>query len=281
MITMGPSAAYGIPGAPPRDLQPVIELINKYIVSTAQLTNRFAAFCDQRLSTVARQMYQVECQIKLLEYKLDSTVKEDGHQQTTPAAPAKPKPTAAEKAAVAGAAAAPAATRNMASAGGSPPSMPPKPPGFGGPQIPHMPGQQGRAAPPPPPGAARSGPPLPPGAMPSAGGMNFAAGSAMVPPPMPLSIGGPPPLPMLLAPPPLPPGPPPPTGNFASFTIRTHPKLRGYFSMQQAGVPAAAIKAKMQADGYKPEWFDTPDSPSPIPTPKVNPADKKTLYDSD
>jgi WASH complex subunit CCDC53 len=60
-------------------------------------------------------------------------------------------------------------------------------------------------------------------------------------------------------------------------TVKTHPKLAGYFKMADAGVPVVAIKQKMQVDGYDPSWFDTPDAPSPLP----NAPPKKDDYDSD
>jgi hypothetical protein len=48
--------------------------------------------------------------------------------------------------------------------------------------------------------------------------------------------------------------------------------------MQEAGVPVAAIKQKMQVDGMNPEWFNTPDAPAPT---SLQPLRKETLYDSD
>ena len=126
----------------------------------------------------------------------------------------------------------------------------------GGKNVPAMPDKSGKGAGAPPPPRA-GGPPLPPGV------------TAAPPPPPPIAPGAPP---LLAAPP-----PPPPMPTTAGLTVRTHPRLAGYFRMQQAGVAVVAIKAKMRADGHNPDWFDTPDGPSPLPAVKPN----ENEFDSD
>lgn len=239
-----------------RDFQRTVELVNKFIVDTMQMMNRFAADCDRKMALVARQLHHVEAQVVLLEYKLNSI---EGDAAT----PKRQKEEVAPE---------PAPAPPPRHSGGGPPPMPgvpaiAGPPGMPGTLLPpHMQHGAGRPMPPPMPG--QNGPPLPPGvtmmqAQPAQGALMLVPGVPGAPPPMP-GMGAP---------------PPPPMPVTAGLTVRTHPRLSGYFRMQSAGVPVAAIKAKMQADGYKPEWFDTPDMPSPLPAVKEDPS--KTLYDSD
>ncbi len=106
-------------------------------------------------------------------------------------------------------------------------------------------------------------PPLPPGVAP--GGKGAAAAPAVAAPP-------PPPMTKIVA-------QPPPFPITAGLTARKHPKLKGYFEMLDAGVPLTAVKARMTSDGYKPEWLDAPNSPSPLPA--MSAAEQKTYFDSD
>jgi hypothetical protein len=69
-----------------------------------------------------------------------------------------------------------------------------------------------------------------------------------------------------------------PMGVNINNLTRNHPRLVGYFKMQDAGVPVAAIKAKMQADGMNPIWLDSPDQTAPSGIPALK---NDTLYDSD
>lgn len=233
------------------DFQRTVELINKYTISTLQFMNRFSAHCEGKLLHVNRQLQRLEAQVVLLEYKLESIDNGPGGAAESEAANVK-------------GGAAKADTAPMAIGGGAPPPMQlTGPPGFSGPNAPpSMPGFSGQGgAPPPPPGHKM--PPLPPGVT-----LPGPTGSVMAPPPL---IPGAPPAGFV------PPPPPPQMGN--SVTIRQHAKLQGYFRMQEAGVPVAAIKAKMQVDGADPQWFDTPNAPAP---PQVaNMQSKLALYDSD
>lgn len=237
-----------------RDLefQRTVELVNRFTLSTVQFLNRFSAMCEDKLQNAKRMLQHIEIQVKLLEVKLDST-DSDG-EGAPPSKAAAPVPAIA------------AAPKPLAI------GAPPPPPGMGVPRNakeapPVMNGMNGGSRqPPPPPGyAASKQPPLPPGASSqSAGGA-----LAVMPPPQP--PGQPPPGFM-------PPPPPMPMGVNINNLTRNHPRLVGYFKMQDAGVPVAAIKAKMQADGMNPVWLDSPDqtAPSGIPAPK-----NATLYDSD
>jgi hypothetical protein len=260
-----------------RDFGRTTELINKFIVDTTQLLNRFAASCDVKLHHLGRQMRRLEVQTALLEYKLNSVDNdEEGGAGAAAAAAAeaarqkredekaqRAAEREAAKAARSGAIGAPPGTRAI----GAPPAMP------------GMPGTGPLALMPPPPmpGAAAGGAmPLPPGfaAPPQPGGIAGIAGGAVIPLPPGLIVGiGA--VPGAAAPPP----PPPPMPMSAGMTNRKHPRLSGYFAMLQAGVPAAAVKGRMQADGHNPAWLDAPDAPATLPAMSAN--DKKTFYDSD
>jgi hypothetical protein len=94
----------------------------------------------------------------------------------------------------------------------------------------------------------------------------------------PLAIMGPPQAPGQPPPGFMPPPPPMPMGVNINNLTRNHPRLVGYFKMQDAGVPVAAIKAKMQADGMNPIWLDSPDQTAPS---GIFALKNDTLYDSD
>lgn len=246
---------------PTKDFQRTAELVNKYMLSTIQFMNRFSASCEERISRASRQLQRVEVQVTLLEYKLDSIDndspslrgKKDAAEKEQLAITAPPNTGAPPPPGITGPPPPPGV-------GTAPTSQIPLPPGVRGPNAPPAPPNAGRQQPPPPPGFKQ--PPLPPG----------MAGQGA------LAIMGPPILPPNAAMPPPPPPPPPLPGGQAS--VRTHPKLAGYFKMQEAGVTVSAIKDKMKADGYDPAWFDTPDAPAPLPAaPAKDP--KQTLYDSD
>jgi WASH complex subunit CCDC53 len=220
------------------DYQRTVELISKYAVSTLQFMNRFSATCESKILSVHRQLERVEAQVVLLEYKLDSI--DSGGA---------PQPSSSEKV---------SSSSPPAISSGPPPMQIGGPPGKGS-QPPMMSGfGGGPGGPPPPPGSKM--PPPPPGV--AQGGANQG------PPPPP---GAPPP--GFIPPPP----PPPMAGGPGAMTMRQHPRLQGYFKMQEAGVPIAAIKKKMEVDGHNPDWFDNPNGPAPttLPPPKQN------MYDSD
>ena len=256
----------------PKDFQRTVELINKYILSSTQFMNRFAAACDAKLGQASRQLQRLESQVTLLERKLDSI---DGDGAPAPKETAAASPPLAIENRPAGAPGLPPGVSapngpppppGMKAGGGKPP---PLPPGVAAPRAiaaPPMANGKGPGGPPPPPGARQ--PPLPPGV--SAAGGGGPQPLALMPPPMP--NGAPPPG----APPP----PPPPMAAAAGTATRNHPKLAGYFKMQDAGVPVVAIKQKMQSDGYNPDWFDNPDGPAPLPAISVS-ANGRTEYDSD
>ena len=222
------------------DYQRTVELISKYAVSTLQFMNRFSATCESKILSVHRQLERVEAQVVLLEYKLDSIDSGGG-----------PQPSSSDKPSSNSAPAITSGPPPMQIAGLPTPGKGVQPPmmnGFGG----------GPGGPPPPPGSKM--PPPPPGVAPMS------------------APQGPPPLPG--APPPgfVPPPPPPPmAGGPGAMTMRQHPRLQGYFKMQEAGVPVAAIKKKMEVDGHNPDWFDNPNgsAPTTLPPPKQN------MYDSD
>lgn len=237
------------------EFQRTIELINKYTISTLQFMNRFSSHCESKLLHVNRQLQRLEAQVVLLEYKLESIDNGPGGAAEMEAQQAKGL----------GAGAGPKGEAAKALPGAPPPMQLTGPPGLSGASAPPMmPGfGGGPSAPPPPPGHKM--PPLPPGVSPVAPG-----GAPMMPPPMMAMPGQPPPG---FVPPP----PPPQMGN--TVTIRQHAKLQGYFRMLEAGVPIAAVKAKMQVDGADPSWLDTPHAPAP---PQVaNMKSSQNYYDSD
>ena len=244
MLTVVPTSSNAAPQCQtkPQDFQRMVEMINKFTLNTVDLTNRFAHDCDVKLGNIARTLYRLECHVTLLEFKLDSIENEKGEKVDRPVRKKKEEAVAP-------------VTRGVIGA----------PPGMGGAgagnQPPPMGAGHGRNAPPPAPGAGVNQPPLPPGVAPPMPGM-------IMPPP------GPPGAP----PRPDKPAMPPPMPTTSGFTVRTHPRLQGYFQMAAANIPAVAIKAKMAADGYKPEWFDTPDMASPLP---ASAAKKITEFDSD
>lgn len=250
------------------DFQRTVELVNRFTVTTVQFLNRFAAMCEEKIQSANRALQNIEVQVKLLEVKLDSTEDSDGES---------PVPKTAAPSAKVNAIAAPAAPLALTGGPSAPPPPqarggPPPPPGFNPPNRGHQPPPmsgfvQGGNMPPPPPGSNVRQPPLPPGVAPQ-GAAPVGQLLALAPPPVP---GQPPPG---FTPPP----PPMPMGTNINNLARNHPRLAGYFKMQDAGVPVAAIKAKMQSDGMNPAWLDAPDGPAPAGIP---PLKNDTLYDSD
>ncbi len=271
------------PKTKPRDFQRTTELVCKFIIDTTQLLNRLSSHCDEKLQGISRDLQRFEVQLRLLEYKLDSIDEEEGRASVAAEDRKAAREKAAEERAQAKAEAADerAGARenrqigggggNAAVSGGGgggttkPLMITGGPPGFNqGPQVPQMPG--GRYGPgnvPLPGQGGGKSIPLPPGHT-AAASANNAGALAAVPPPPPMSRiqAQPPPMPMS-----------------AGITARKHPKLKGYFEMLDAGVPAAAIKARMQSDGMKPEWLDAADMPSPLPA--LSAQAMKTFYDSD
>jgi hypothetical protein len=238
MLALMPSQQPTGPRA--QDFQKISELVNKFVINTVHLMNTFASTCETRLNAAARTMQRIECQTTLLEYKLDS-IDRDPATVTTGDADAKGKIGSGPSS---GPGSVPAITagpsggagRNNGKAGANLPL--PK----GRKTAPPMPDKGGRNELPVP---GSKGPPAPPGAPP------------VPPPPPPIAPGAPP----LIGTPP----PPPPMPTSAGLTVRTHPRLAGYFKMAQAGVAVVAVKAKMKADGHNPDWFDNPNMPSPLP----------------
>lgn len=240
-----------------QDFQKVAELINRFAVNTAHLMNSFAADCDVKLAAVARQLQRVEAQVQLMEYKLDSLDREDGGGPPKASGADAGSPTAGSPSGPAPAAL--PAPSQLARRGANLP-LPGK-----GVHAPPMPSKGGAAAPPAP---NAGGPPLPAGVAPLAiqgppkqiapGAPPMPAGSPPAPPPMPVAAG---------------------------LTVKTHPRLAGYFRMAEGGVPPAAVKARMAADGFNPAWFDTPNAPSPLPAqappPKRTAPAGPAQYDSD
>jgi hypothetical protein len=269
----------------PRDFQRTTELICKFIVDTTQMMNRLSAHCDEKLQKVSRDLQRFEVQLRLLEYKLDSIDEEEGRMvQSAEDRKAAREAKAAEREEQAAAAAESGGGGGGGGAGGAggggagaargaigaPPGTrlaigaPPGTKGAGS-NVPAMP-QRGGYTPgnvpvPGAPGAGGKSVPLPPGVT-AAGKGVVAAPPPPPPPPMTKIVAAPPPFPVT-----------------AGLSTRKHPKLKGYFDMVDAGVPAAAVRARMASDGYKPEWLDQPDAKSPLPA--MSQAEQKTFYDSD
>jgi hypothetical protein len=274
-------ATFGLTGpkARPRDFQRTTELVCKFIVDTTQLLNRLSAHCDEKLQKVSRDLQRFEVQLRLLEYKLDSIDEEEGRaanaaedrkaareqraadRDAARAEADEAKQAAREARAQGGGAAGGGGA--VAAAGG--PRLIGAPPGTAGGNAPPPMMQGGRYGPGnvPLPGQAGKGMPLPPGFQQGAPG---APGGAVV------AVPPPPPMSRIVA-------QPPPMPQSAGLTARKHPKLKGYFEMLDVGVPVQAVKARMQADGMKPEWLDAPDIQSPLPA--MNAQAMKTFFDSD
>ncbi|KAF8292809.1 putative coiled-coil domain-containing protein (DUF2360) [Trypanosoma cruzi] len=236
------------------------DAVNKFIISTTQFLNRFAAQCDSQLIEICRSLQRLEILTVLLENKLKSIDDDFGEvNAATPSISAAAFPQSASIG-VGGSTPLAIVDREV------PPPMPSLLSASGGHHHPPPP-------PPPPHLQRRNGPPPPPGVA----IQTRVNGSAVVPiqpplpvPPMPPSSLGQ--LPVGSLPP-----PPPPMPLLGGFTMCTHPRLQGYFQMLALRVPVEAVKAKMQMDGHQPEWLDTPDAAAPTTIPVTN----KTPYDSD
>ncbi|RNF12182.1 coiled-coil domain-containing protein [Trypanosoma rangeli] len=234
------------------------DAVNKFIISTTQFLNRFAAQCDNQLFEVSRSLQRLEILTLLLENKLNSV--DDDLDEMVTALPTLSAAALSQTAAAGVSNSYPLAIVDCP----APPPMPGLLSSFGSHQHP-----------PPPPPPQRNGPPPPPGAVSlSRTNVTTAAPLQPLPPVAPSML--PPALPVQLqAGLALP--PPPPMPLLGGYTMCTHPRLQGYFQMLALRVPIASVKAKMQMDGHKPEWLDTPDAVAPTTIPLMNSA----LYDSD
>ncbi|KEG10189.1 hypothetical protein DQ04_04071090, partial [Trypanosoma grayi] len=76
-----------------RDFMRTADIVNKFIISTAQFLNRFAAQCDNKLLETSRSLQRLEALTVLLESKLNSIDEEYGEERD--AMTAAPPPTAA------------------------------------------------------------------------------------------------------------------------------------------------------------------------------------------
>ncbi|EKF31408.1 hypothetical protein MOQ_004753 [Trypanosoma cruzi marinkellei] len=234
------------------------DAVNKFIISTTQFLNRFAARCDSQLLEICRSLQRLEILTVLLENKIKSI--DDDFNEVNAASPSPSTAAFPQSASVGVGGSTPLAIADR--------EVPPPMPGL-------VSASGGHHHPPPPPHLQRrNGPPPPPGAA----IQNRINGNAAVPvqsslpvPPMPPSfvVGQ---LPAGSLPP-----PPPPMPLLGGFTMCTHPRLQGYFQMLALRVPVEAVKAKMQVDGHQPEWLDTPYAAAPTTIPVTN----NTLYDSD
>ncbi|RNF25345.1 uncharacterized protein Tco025E_02228 [Trypanosoma conorhini] len=235
------------------------DAVNKFIISTTQFLNRFAARCDSQLFEASRSLQRLEVLTLLLENKLDSV---DDDLDETHAAPPSASAAAFPHTAALGA----GGSHSLAIADIS---APPPMPGL-------LSSSGSHHRPPPPPPRQRNGPPPPPGELLPSRANGTAAAPVRPPPAFPFM-----PPPALPVQPPAgvasPPPPPPPMPLLGGYTMCTHPRLQGYFQLLALRVPAAAIKAKMQTDGHQPEWLDTPDAAAPTTIPCTD----STLYDSD
>ncbi|KAH9589420.1 WASH complex subunit 3 [Trypanosoma melophagium] len=224
------------------------DTVNRFLISTVQFLNRFAAQCDAKLFETSRSLQRLESLTALLEYKLNSVDNEFDETETSAAPFSAASPSSH--------------TQNVANNLGNltitDRNIPPPMPGL-------LTSVGNRHGPPPPPPPSsllhqqlnRQGPPPPPGVTIE----RNTSGVTVVP--QISAIAGPSPVLLLQPPPGFVPPPPPPMPLLGGYTMSTHPRLRGYFDMLALRVPDVAIKAKMQADGYQPEWLDTPDAVAP------------------
>lgn len=63
------------------------------------------------------------------------------------------------------------------------------------------------------------------------------------------------------------PPPPPPLPLSGGLTLKSHPRLQGYYALAALRVPPEIVKARMAADGYNPDWLDTPFAMAPLNLP--------------
>ncbi|KAG5480861.1 hypothetical protein LSCM4_06429 [Leishmania orientalis] len=250
------------------DAQALVNLVNRFVLSTVQFINRFSDECESRLVHTEELLRQLELQTQLLEHLLissgaadsdadegkeeggagsdddgDASCLEDGDTQdpmrddgseTTERHSYRQR-------------------RGRRAAGengdeGRALSLPAPPP--------HS--RRG-GDPPPPPGGYRKGPPPRSPGAPRAIAAAQEAEAARV---ATLAVIG---APVLL--PPLSgdvPSPPPPLElRPGRLLMQNHPRLHGYFELLRMRVPVALVKAKMQVDGFQGEWLDTPDALAP------------------
>ncbi|KPA82667.1 hypothetical protein ABB37_02498 [Leptomonas pyrrhocoris] len=260
------------------DTQQLVNLVNRFVISSVQFLNRFAEECESKLIRTDAALRQLELQTQLLEHMLLSSGvvysegedgEEEGEEGREDGAASTSRPSDAEGGSDDEDSEAAYAydsddhqhsrrnrrrrrhrSRDRSSNSDSIRRLP-APPGA----------YRGGASPPAAPGAYRKGPSMPPpGATRAAAAAQEAAAARLAT----LAIVG---APVLLPQPSEsgePPAPPPPLElRPGRLSMRTHPKLKGYYELLSLRVPAAFVKAKMQADGYQADWLDTPDAPAP------------------
>ncbi|ORC92486.1 uncharacterized protein TM35_000032390 [Trypanosoma theileri] len=238
------------------------DTVNRFVISTVQFLNRFAAQCDAKLFETNRSLQRLESLTALLEYKLNSVDDEFDEIEPTgaPFSALSPSPQTQNGSSGVGG--------NLGTLTILDRNIPPPMPGL-------LTSADNRHRPPPPPPShqqlQRRGPPPPPGVMIATN----SSGVTLVP--QVSAVAGPSPVLLLQPPPGFVPPQPPPMPLLGGYTMSTHPRLQGYFDMLALRVPIEAIKAKMQADGYQPEWLDTPDALAP----STLSATENVLYESD
>lgn len=254
------------------DAQAVVQLVNRFVLSTVQFLNRFAEECESRLVHTSHALTQLELQAQLLEHLLLSSGTadagaegesgEEGHSDNEEDDAASYLEAGRDD----GSDASAAAYDDEDGAGRGRHQRHRSRNDDDAPLVltahPSPNGAEGRRQAPPAPGALRKGPPRPPpgaAARAAAAAQEEAAARAAT-----LAIVGAPVLLPSLAADAAPPPPPPPLElRPGRLPMRQHPRLRGYFELLALRVPAALVKAKMQVDGHQPEWLDTPDAPAP------------------
>lgn len=254
------------------DAQQVVQLVNRFLLSSVQFLNRFAEECESKLVRTDGALQQLELQTQLLEHLLlssgaaageeDEEAREDDDGERDAAS-------ASQRSSDDSSDAAPSydehrrhrrrhRSRDSDSGASDTARRLPQPPNNSGDRNGDG---SSRSSPPAAPGAYRRGPPRPPSGVARAAAAAQEAIAARV---ATLAIVG---APVLLPPPSAsgePPAPPPPLElRPGRLSMRNHPKLKGYFELLALRVPAAFVKAKMQADGYQGDWLDTPDAPAP------------------
>lgn len=88
--------------------------------------------------------------------------------------------------------------------------------------------------------------------------------TAAVPAPAAAEVAGPP--------------PPEPEPEIPTMTVAKDPRYAKYFQMMKMGVPAAALRGKLLADGLDPDLLENPDAPVPGggPVPSKDDSDEET-----
>ncbi|KPI90067.1 hypothetical protein ABL78_0820 [Leptomonas seymouri] len=265
------------------DAQQVVQLVNRFLISSVQFLNRFAEECESKLVRTDEALQQLELQTQLLEHMLLSSgaaysEEDDGGEEREGDASSTSRLSDEEngdydnnsetayshdncdhRGSRQNCRRRRQRSRDSSSSNSDRVHRLQALPGAHGGAAEER--ARNRTSSPAAPGAYRKGPSKPPpGAARAAAAAQEEAAARVAT----LAIVGAPVLLPTLCASDKPPAPPPPLElRPGRLSMRAHPKLKGYYELLALRVPAAFVKAKMHADGYQGEWLDTPDAPAP------------------